>query len=143
MKNNTIIIYVSILTVVAIVFTLGNTHHIDLLRDAIENIEARMNGRNGLHNNLDAILLTDLLNIINQSGLHPDSVRFLVDFVHTHLQNLPTEDEINRLIEVLREVERKLASSESGASRSIGDYINKYTDRGPGPSGGSAGTPVN
>ena len=130
-------IYVSLLTVVAIVFTLGNTHHIDLLGEAIENIEARMNERT----NLDAITLTDLLNIINQSGLHPDSVRFLVDFLHTHLQNLPTEEEINRLIEILREVERKLASSESGVSRSIGDYINKYTDRGPGPSGGSAGIP--
>jgi len=140
MKNN-VMLNLTFLTIVALIISLVNANEIDTLTESINNVQLAIRQRQGtgLRN---VTLISDLITAINNSGLHPDSIRFLVNFIHANLNSLPTLDELGNLIKVLKELETNMAKSDSGFS-GMADYLSKFgKGPGPGPSGGSSGAAI-
>ena len=111
---------------------LSHTLEIDALQQAINEITNRP--RNPGDHDQTALLL-QLLREINNSGLSVDSIRFLVDFLNIHLGNLPTVEKIQRLIEIIKEIEAKGKFVGGPSDNPTADWLNKFTK----PGGGAAG----
>ena len=142
MKHNNFIFGLMVLGIVSIFISLNNAAQLDALAAALNDVQANINNRAnqavGNNNNVQVVDLLNLLRQINQSGLGAESVRFLFDFLHFNLHNLPTQNELQQLIDVLRNMERPDPDGSGGPGR-LGDYLSKYGRRGPGPDG-SGGT---
>ena len=142
MKHNNFIFGLMVLGIVSIFISLNNAAQLDALAAALNDVQANINNRAnqavGNNNNVQVVDLLNLLRQINQSGLGAESVRFLFDFLHLNLHNLPTQNELQQLIDVLRNMERPDPDGSGGPGR-LGDYLSKYGRRGPGPDG-SGGT---
>ena len=121
--------------------TLTNLSQIDSLQASVNELEATIaainanhqNPRGGLAGVNQTLLLGELLNTVNTSGLNPDGMRFITDFIHLHLGNLPTNDEIVELIRILKDIAKK----SSGSSSTFPDFITKYLSNNNGGGGGA------
>lgn len=140
MKNNNFLLYITILAIVSIAFSLGNSHELDQLRQVLDTIQANMELRAQGGNQTSFTILTELLRIINDSNLQPDSIRFLFEYLFIHLNNLPTVSEFQDLVTVIIELESKMGS---GGFDSFADYLSKHGGPpGPDPSAGGSSSMV-
>ena len=132
---------VALLLTLSLVLSLSNAASIDSLQADLENVMRTPRTPTGV--GIDqTILLSELLQLILDSNLQPDSSRFIVDFIHLHLGDLPTVNQINDMIEILKKIEQQTANSGS----SIPDFLSKLSKGnppGPGGSGAGAGVVVN
>ena len=141
MKSNNLIFSLSVLGLVALFLALRNADQLDTLTETIDQIQQNIahRGIRGLAGVNNTIILADLLKLVNTSGLQGEYLKFVIDFLHLHMYNLPSESELQQLIEVVKEIQDKnLGSSLSGSS---GDFLSKFS-KGPGSSGVGGGATV-
>lgn len=142
MKNNNFIIGISIITLATLIISLSNSNQVDILGDALINLEAELARRDLLPSDDNVMQLSDLVLLVIHSELHPDSMRFIMDFIQIHIANLPTVDEIQNLIDVLKQLESQLAKGDSSFNN-MGDFLSKYGKGcGPGLDGGASGAAI-
>ena len=121
---------------VSLILSLGNSFLVEDLAEAIDNIENSIRSRNMLPTDVNVIHYSDLVRMVSDSGLHPDAIKFIMDFINLHLANLPTQEEIQNLINVMKKLESKLAMDDYN----IANYITKHMKgpNGPGPDAGAS-----
>ena len=117
--------------------TIYNCETIDELRLLVNELRHALTIRGVSLDTRPGELLNQLLLIVNSSGLSPDSTRFLMDFIRLHAANLPTVEEINNIIEILKKIENHASEKNVG---DIGDYLSKYFDKDGNNGGGSSQT---
>ena len=108
MKPNNFLFSLSLIGIAALIMALQNSHQLDTLTETVNQIQQNLaNRRVGLAGMNNATQLADLLRIVNLSGLNRDYLKFLVDFLHLNMYSLPTEEELQQLIDVIREIQAK------------------------------------
>lgn len=132
MKNTFIAYFIVSMALLGI--TLFQANSLDALQNVVEN-----HINNPRHPNGESAALIEALRFVYESELKGTYLNFVIEYLFTHMNNLPTMEQIRDLVTVLTEMQERGHGELSETAEFIKNFNNGNPPKPPGPSGMGSG----